>query len=99
MDSPSHSFPIYSFSPSTLLLIFRDVTNEELSNEGNYSWTVSQANPRVVRRNETNGGNDGHGCKYKDLMASKQPSLSGSLTLVEVMKWISEMDLVFGSCD
>ena len=26
MDSPSHSFLIYSFSPSTLLLIFRDVT-------------------------------------------------------------------------
>ena len=26
MDSPSHSFTTYSFSPSTLLLIFRDVT-------------------------------------------------------------------------
>ena len=34
--------------------------NIEQSDEGNYSQTVSQAEPRVGRRNHHHGGNDGH---------------------------------------
>ena len=35
--------------------------NIEQSDEGNYNQTVNQAEPRVVRRNHPNGGNDGRG--------------------------------------
>ena len=69
------------------------------SEEGNYSRTVSQVEPRVARRNQPNGGNDGSECKYKDFMAFKRLSLPGSQTLVEVMDWISEMEMMFDSCD
>ena len=37
--------------------------NEGQSEEGNYSQTVSQTEPKVVRKNQPNGGNDGCGCK------------------------------------
>ena len=33
------------------------------SEGGNYSGTVGQANPPIVRRNNQDGGNDGRGCK------------------------------------
>ena len=59
--------------------------NEGQIEEGNYSGTVGQANPSIVRQNHQDGGNDGRGCKYKDFMASKPPSVSGSPTPVEVM--------------
>lgn len=59
--------------------------NEGQTEEGNYSGTVGQANPPIVRQNRQDGENDGRGCKYKDSMASKPPSLSGSPTPVEVM--------------
>ena len=69
------------------------------SEEGNYSRTVSQVEPRVARRNQPNGGNDGCGCKYKDFMASKPPSLSRIPTPVEFMDWIFEMMMMFESCN
>ena len=34
--------------------------NEGQSEEGNYSQTISQVEPRVVRKNQPNEGNDGH---------------------------------------
>ena len=73
--------------------------NEGQTEEGNYSGTVGQANPPIVRQNHQDGGNDGRGCKYKDFMASKPPSLSGSPTPVEVINWISEMETMFESCE
>ena len=73
--------------------------NIEQSEEGNYSQTVSQTEPHMVRRNHENGGNDGSRCKYKDFMASKTPSFSRSPTAVEVMDWISRMEMMFESCD
>ena len=45
--------------------------NEEMVEEGNYSQTVSQSEPPLVRRNQPDSGNDGCECKYKDFMASK----------------------------
>ena len=59
--------------------------NEEQSEEGNYSWIVSQVEPRVVRIKQPNGGNNGYVWKYKDFRASKPLSLTGNPTLVEVM--------------
>ena len=59
--------------------------NEEKSEEENYSRTVSQGEPRVVRRNQPNERDDRSGCKYKDFMESKPSSLFGIPTLVEVM--------------
>ena len=69
------------------------------SEGGNYSGTVGQANPPIVRQNNQDGGNDGRGCKYKDFMASKPPCLSGSPTPVQVMDWISELETMFESCE
>ena len=69
------------------------------SEGGNYSGTVGQANPPIVRQNNQDRGNDGRGCKYKDFMASKPPCLSGSPTPVQVMDWISEMETMFESCE
>ena len=37
---------------------------EEQSGEGNYSRTVSQVEPQVVRRNDLERGIDKDGCKY-----------------------------------
>ena len=71
--------------------------DEVLYEEGNYSRNVNQAKPHVVIRNHPEGGNDGRWCKYKDFIASKPPSLSGIPTPVEVMNWISEMEIVFES--
>ena len=79
--------------------IERPELNEGQTEEGNYNGTVGQANPPMVKQNHQDGGNDGRGCKYKDFMASKPPSLSGSPTPVEVINWISEMEMVFESCD
>ena len=54
--------------------------NMKQSKEGNYSMTISQAEPQVVRRDNPerkNEGNDGCKCKYKDFMGAKPPNLSG----------------------
>ncbi|XP_023738586.1 uncharacterized protein LOC111886570 [Lactuca sativa] len=73
--------------------------NIEQSEEGDFSKTITQVEPRMVRRNQPNGGNNGRVCKYKDFMASKPPSLPGSPTPMEVMDWISEMEMMFEICD
>ena len=73
--------------------------NDGQSEGRNYSGTVGQDNPPIVRRNDQDRGNDGRRCKYKDFMASKPPCLSGSPTPVEVMDWISEMATMFESCE
>ncbi|KAL7594215.1 hypothetical protein Lser_V15G28366 [Lactuca serriola] len=73
--------------------------NEGHSEGGNFSGTVGQANPPIVRKVNQDGGNNGCGCKYKDFMASKPPCLSGSPTPVKVINWISEMETIFESCE
>ena len=73
--------------------------NEELSDEGNYSRTRSQVEPQVVKRNDPDRRIDKDGCIYKNFMGAKPPSLSGSPKPVEIIYWISEMEMVFESCN
>ncbi|KAL7585290.1 hypothetical protein Lser_V15G44552 [Lactuca serriola] len=55
MDSPSLSFPFYSFSPSTLLLLFRDVTRE-LTPE--MLKSIHEADKPASRGKKTDKGKD-----------------------------------------
>lgn len=73
--------------------------NEEQSEEGSYNRTVYQAKQRRVRKNNPDKEIERNGCKYKDFMDSKPPSLYGSPTPVEFMEKISKMEMVFESCD
>ena len=67
----------------------------EQSEEGNYSRQVSQVGTQdgLERRNDKDGR------MYKNFLGAKPPSLSGSPKPVEIMDWISEMEMVFESCD
>lgn len=73
--------------------------NGEPSEEGNYSIMVSHVEPPRVRRRNPEERIRRNDCKYKDFMVAKQPSLSGSLTPIEVIDWISRMEMVFESCN
>ena len=73
------------------------VLNGRKSKEGSYNRTVDQDEPQKVKRNNHDEGIERNESKYKDFMASKPPSISGSPTLVEFMDWISEMEMVFDS--
>lgn len=53
----------------------------------------------MVRRNQPDGGNNGHGRKYKDYIASKPPSPFGTLTPLEIRDQIYEMEMVSDSCN
>ena len=57
--------------------------NKEQSEEGNYNWTVSQAETRLVWRTNPDRRAGQDGCKYKDFKGSNPPSLSGSRTPIE----------------
>ena len=76
------------------MLVVQPKVNEELSEEGNYSHIVSQVEPRVVRRNDLDKTIDMDGRMYTNLLGSKPPSLSGSPKIVEIMDWISKMEMV-----
>ena len=95
MEETRHMLQQNHEEPS--MLIEQPELNERHSEGGNFSGTVGQANPRIVRKINKDGGNDGRWCKYKDFMASKPPHLSGSPTLVEVINWISEIETMFKS--
>ena len=71
--------------------------DEELSEEGNYNHMVSQAEPRVVRRNDPDIEIDRDGSMYNKFLGAKPPSLSRSPKPVEIMDWIFEMEMVFES--
>ena len=71
--------------------------NEELSKEGNYRRTVSPVGPRVVRRNDSDRNIDRGWHMYKNFLRAKPPTLSRSSKPVEIMDWISEMEIVFES--
>ena len=73
--------------------------NEELSEDGNYSHIVSQVGPRVVRRNEPDRRIERYGCMYKNFLGAKQPSLYRSPETVEIMVRISEMEMIFETCN
>ena len=62
----------------------------EQSEEGNYSRQVSQLGTQdgPKRRNYKDGR------MYKNFLGAKPPSLSGSPKPVEIMDWISEMEMV-----
>ena len=77
--------------------VIRPELNEEQFEEGNYSRTVSHLETQVVRRNNLEMGIGGKGCKYKDFMAAKPPSLFGSPNTTEITDWIFEMEMVFES--
>ncbi|XP_052621088.1 uncharacterized protein LOC128126933 [Lactuca sativa] len=66
--------------------------------EGNYSRTVSQAEPQVVRRNNQDEGIERNRCKYKDFTNFKPSTFTGKEDPIEVMDWISEMELAFITC-
>lgn len=82
----------------TALVMQREL-EEERSKEGNYSRTISQAEPRKIRRNNPNKEFERNGCKYKGFMVVKPPSISRSPALLEVIEWISKMEMVFESYD
>ena len=69
------------------------------SEGGNYSGTVGRAEPPVVERNDPERERNRDGRMYKNFLGAKPPSLSGSPKPVEIMDWISEMEMVFESCD
>ena len=73
--------------------------NDRQSDEGNYIRTVSQAEPTIAEWNnpEREINRDERMCK--NFLGTKPPSLSGSPKPVEIMDWISEMEMVFESCD
>ena len=83
--------------PTTLIM--RHGLEEEHSEEGNYSRTVSRVEPQTVRINQTDGGDKKDRCKYKDFMGAKPPRLSRSPKPVEIRDWISEIEMVFESCN
>ena len=72
--------------------------NEGHSEGGNFSGSVGQANPPIVRQNNQNGRNDGMGCKYKDFLTCKPSTFTGKEDPIGVMDWISEMELAFMTC-
>lgn len=69
----------------------------ERSEEGNYSHIVSQVEPPVARRNVPERGIDRDRCMYNNFLGAKPPSLSRSPNPIEIMDWISKMEMVFGS--
>ncbi|KAL7618843.1 hypothetical protein Lser_V15G00012 [Lactuca serriola] len=71
----------------------------EQSEEGNNSRMVSQVGTQEERRNDPKRRNNKDGRMYKNFLGAKPPSLSGSPKPVEIMDWISEMEMVFESCD
>ena len=71
----------------------------EQSEEGNNSRMVSQVGTQEERRNDPERRNNKDGRMYKNFLGAKPPSLSGSPKPVEIMDWISEMEMVFESCD
>ena len=71
----------------------------EQSEEGNYTRPVSQARTQRERRNGPERINNKDGWTYKNFLSAKPPGLSGSLKPVEIMDWISEMEMVFESCN
>ena len=66
----------------TALIVQRKL-EEEQSEEGNYSRNVSQAEPQVVRSNNPDVRIERNGCKYKEFMVAKPPSLSKNAKPVE----------------
>ena len=70
----------------------------EQSEEGNYSRQVSQVGTQGEQRDGPEGRNNKDGRMYKNFLGAKPPSLSGSPKPVEIMDWISEMEMVFESC-
>ncbi|KAL7591377.1 uncharacterized protein LOC111880758 [Lactuca sativa] len=73
--------------------------NDEQSEEGNYSRTVSQAEPTVAERNNPKREINRDGRMYKNFLGAKLPSLAGSPKPVEIMDWISEKEMGFESCN
>ena len=71
----------------------------EQSEEGNNSRPMSQVRTQGERRNDPERGNNKDGHMYKNFLGVKPPSLFGSPMPVEIMDWISEMEMVFESCD
>lgn len=71
----------------------------EQSEEGNYSRQVSQVGTQGERRDVLEGRNNKDGRMYKNFLGAKPPSLSGCPKPIEIMDWISEMEMVFESCD
>ena len=53
--------------------IIKPEMNIEQSEEGNYSRTVSQVKPRVVRRNDTEKEIERDGRMYKNFLGAKPP--------------------------
>lgn len=74
------------------MLVMQPELNEDHFEEGNYRRRVSRMEPQVVRRNNPYVNIEGDRCKYKDFIAAKSPSLSGSSEPVEVIDWIFEIE-------
>ena len=72
--------------------------NEGHSEGGNFSGSIGQANPPIVRQDNHEGRNDGMGCKYKDFLTCKPSTFNGKEDPIGVMDWISEMELAFMTC-
>ena len=73
--------------------------NRGHSEGGDYSGTVEQAEPPVVERNDPKREINRDGRMYKNFLGAKPPSLYGSPKPVEIMDWISKMEMVFESCE
>lgn len=58
------------------VLVVQPELNEGKSEERNYSGTMSQVEPQVIRRNDTNEGADRNECKYKDFINFKPSSFT-----------------------
>ena len=53
----------------------------------------------MVKRNDSDIRIDRYGHMYKNFLGAKPPSLSGSPKPVEIIDWISEIEMVFESCN
>ena len=71
----------------------------EQSEEGNYSRPISQVGTHGERRHGLERGNEKDGRMYKNFFGAKPPSLSRSTKPIKIMDWVSEMEMVFESCD
>ena len=72
--------------------------NEGQTEEGNYSGTVGQVNPPIVRQNNQDEEVERNGCKYKDFLTYKTSTFTRKEDPIGVMDWISEMELAFMTC-
>jgi len=72
--------------------------NEGQTEEGNYSGTVGQVNPPIVRQNNQDDEVERNGCKYKDFLTCKPSTFTGKEDPIGVMDWILEMELAFMTC-